>query len=191
MLTIAIPSTWNRIVETSKLIEEFERQTNGLKEVEIISEFDNKEMTIGEKRELLLHKASGKYIVQWDSDDWVHPNGVSLILTALQHSPDCVGYKEKLVMDGVGGKKSNISKKYSHWQSNFDGFDYVRTIFNKSVVRRDLAILAGFPNVRWNEDEQFSIRLKPLLRREAYIDEFIYWYNYSSKENHNEKFGIK
>ena len=112
-------------------------------------------------------------------------------LKSFEKEPDCIGFKELCIFDGKKVESSNFSNRYNNWQDNFDGFNHVRTIFTKSVVKTDLAILAGVPNIRFNEDEQFAIRLKPLLKKEEYIDEFIYHYIYSSKENHNEKYGIK
>ena len=194
ILSILIPTVTGRNFELTKLVTELNRQIKVAEAEEIVEVkwlIDNKEITIGEKRNRLYSIANGEYSWQIDDDDTIHFRAIELILESLISKPDCVGFKELCIFDGKKLLSGSFSNRYSGWQSNLDGFNHVRTIFNKSVVKTDLARLAGVPHIRFNEDEQFAIRLKPFLKTEEYIDEFIYHYIYSSKETHNEKYGIK
>lgn len=194
ILSILIPTVVGRNAELTKIVTELNRQIKVAQAEEIVEIkwlIDNKELTIGEKRERLYADATGEYSWQIDDDDTVHFRAIELILEALVSKPDCVGFKELCVFDGKKVLSSNFSNRYNRWEPNQDGFDHIRTIFTKSVVKTDLARQAGVPHIRFNEDEQFAIRLKPLLKTEVYIDEFIYHYIYSSKETHNTKYGIK
>jgi len=194
ILSILIPTVIGRNNEFNKLVNELRRQinvANAQEVVEIKWISDNKELTIGEKREKLYLEASGEYSWQIDDDDSIHFKSIEFILEALESKPDCVGFKELCIFDGKKVMSSNFSNKYNKWEPNKDGFDHVRTIFTKSVVKTELARKAGVPHIRFNEDEQFAINLKPLLQTEVYIDEFIYHYIYSSKENSNIKYGIE
>jgi hypothetical protein len=44
--------------------------------------------------------------------------------------------------------------------------------------------------MRFGEDHDFAIRIYPFLKKEKYINDVMYLYQYSS-ENHNSKYGIK
>lgn len=161
------------------------------KQVEVCFLSDNKEMTLGEKREKLYQAAQGEYSIQVDSDDLLDENAIEKILEAIDNKPDCITFREKCMMNGVY-QSSNHSLKYDKWQDNFDGFDYVRTPFYKDVIKTEIARSVPFPHIRYNEDEQFSYALKPHLKTEIHIDEELYYYIYNSQpEQHNERYGIK
>ena len=162
-----------------------------LGEVEILDYKDNKEMTIGEKRELLYAAANGLYSLQIDDDDSIADDAISLILQAIKENPsvDCITFRENCMMNGEY-KSSNHSLVYEKWQDNFDGYDYVRSPFYKDVIRTDIAKSVPFPHIRYNEDEQWSMAIKPLLTAEIHIDEELYHYIYEPKEDFNTRYGI-
>ncbi len=154
---------------------------------------DNKEMTIGEKREKLYAAARGLFSVQWDDDDDIADGGLQKIIKAIKDteeaSPvDVITYREKCMMNGVY-KTCNHSIEYDKWMDNWDGYDYVRTPFYKDVIRTDIAKQVPFPKIRWNEDEQWSYAIQPLLNTEHHIDEEIYHYIYN-ETNHAERYGL-
>lgn len=162
--------------------------------IEINSYCDNKEISIGEKRNRLYDIGIGKYSVQWDSDDWIAPDGLSKIIAALESNPDVVTYREKVVIDGVEFK-SNHSIKYIDWEGDGhslfpDGFHYHRTAFFKSVIRTDYCKQIGVADSRWGEDHDFARLIHPLLQTEVHIDEEIYHYIHNSTP-HAERYGIK
>ena len=80
------------------------------------------------------------------------------------------------------------SIKYD-WMENMDGFRYVRSIYHKTPVKREIVLKCMFPNQSFGEDYQYSMRLKPYLKKEIYIDEFLYYYNYKY-ENPKIKYGL-
>jgi hypothetical protein len=49
-------------------------------------------------------------------------------------------------------------------------------------VRRELALQAGFPEVAFAEDYEYSMRLLPLLKTEVLITEPMYHYDYWNKK---------
>lgn len=162
---------------------------NGI--VELISYKDNKEITIGEKRERLYEVSGGLYSWQIDDDDDVSGNAIELILAAIKSNPEipCVTFKEKCMINGVY-KSSNHSIIYSQWMDNTDGYDYVRCPFYKDVIRTDIAKSVPFEKIRYNEDERWSMAIKPFLDQEIHIEEEIYYYTYN-ETNHAERYGIK
>jgi hypothetical protein len=155
---------------------------------------DDRQISVGTKRDRLYRLASGLYAVQWDSDDWVAETALAQIMYALESRPDCVTYQEHCDMDGVI-KKSNHSLRYPDWEGEGDreledGFHFHRTPFFKSVIRRDYCCHIGVADMRFGEDHDFARLIRPMLREEIHIDSEIYLYRRTST-NHNERYGIK
>lgn len=210
-LSILIPSTPDRKEDLQKLLECIDKQeyvrkvdmydVDGLKcerywdilcPIEVLVFEDAKIMTIGEKRELLYKHAKGTHSIQVDSDDLLAPNAIQLILEAIRSNPEIpvITFKERCMMNGEY-KSSNHSIRYEKWMDNFDGYSYVRCPFYKDVIRTDIAKSVPFPRIRYNEDEQWSMAIKPLLTNEIHIDSELYYYNYELKDSHAERYGIK
>jgi hypothetical protein len=194
ILSILIPTVVGREEQFIFLRRRFDLQIfklgyNG--DVEVIQLKDNKEMTIGEKRERLYQMANGLYSVQWDDDDGVSDNAIELILNAIKSNPEvhCITFQEKCLMNGEY-KRSNHSLRYSQWADNTDGYDYVRSPFYKDVIRTDIAKSVPFPKIRYNEDEQWSMALYPHLSTETHIDEELYIYIYEPKDTHETRYGL-
>ena len=208
LLSILIPNTLDRKEIIKPLIGELSGQTGIMNywlyeskhlinegrnnSVQVIVFTDDKTLTIGEKRELMYGMAQGQYSWQIDSDDSIAPNAIELILEAIRSNPEipCITFREKCMINGEY-KSSNHSILYSQWMDNQDGYSYVRCPFYKDVIRTDIAKSVPFPHIRYNEDEQWSMAIKPFLNDEIHIEEEIYYYNYEPKESHEERYGIK
>lgn len=135
--------------------------------------------------------------VQWDSDDWIHAGGVKLILDAIKEDVyvDAIAYKEWCKMNGKD-YFSNHSNEYNGWYGDgshllHDGFHYHRNIFFKDPINTKLARSIEVPMLRWNEDEQFATLIAPLIKKQTYINEFVYIYQYEPKDTFAERYGIK
>lgn len=210
LLSILIPSTPDRRKDLSKLLECINEQYytrkidtydigeitvskhwDILSEIEVIVFEDAKILTIGEKRELLYKEAKGAYSWQIDSDDLISDNAIELILKAIKSNPKipCITFREHCMMNDIY-KTSNHSIRYDKWQDNFYGYDYTRCPFYKDVIRTDIAQSVPFPHCRWNEDEQWSMAIKPFLTDEIHIDKELYFYQYNPTETHEKRYGI-
>jgi len=198
LLSIQIPYTKEREQETAKLSKELIRQVQENKlQGFVVFELDGrgKEVTIGEKRNDLYQRAKGKYVVQWDSDDWIAKDGVMQIVTALQNNPDvdCVTYEEHCDIDGKIFK-SNHSLQYSGWYGEgshplHDGFHFHRTPFFKDVIKTEIAKFVPVKHERFGEDHLWAIDLYPNLETEIHIEQPIYHYIHKSS-NFNERYGF-
>ncbi len=147
-------------------------------EVEILID-DHETNCIGKKRNDLLARATGEYVVYVDSDDHVSPNYVNLILAACITKPDCIGINGIITTNGLNEQKWFISKEYGRWYLR--GNVYYRTPNHISPVCRELALKAGFPEVKFAEDYAYSMALLPLLKTETIIHQPIYHYDYRTK----------
>jgi glycosyltransferase involved in cell wall biosynthesis len=191
ILSILIATVVDRVEMFQRLKEHVEEQIKPFpSQVELISWSDNKEMSIGKKRQSLLEAATGEYVVFIDDDDWVSGTYVSDILEALKTKPDCVGFDILCTTDGEDIQMARASKQY-YWKDNVDGFRYVRHTYHKTPVKKSICLKAGFEDLRYGEDYPYSMRLKKHLKTEVMIPKVMYYYRYNSKEEHNKKYGIK
>ena len=64
-LSILIPSTFDREEMTKKLVDYLEVQSE-FRPVEVLTDIDNKEVSIGAKRQRMIENAKGEYVVNPD-----------------------------------------------------------------------------------------------------------------------------
>jgi hypothetical protein len=190
ILSILIATTLDRRPMFEKLYKEFQRQSEGLS-VEILYEEDNKEISIGAKRQKLLSRATGLYIVFFDSDDLPFSYYVSMILKALEEKPDCVGFLIHMTTNNSRPQTCCHSLKYKVWAEKVDGYDYVRNVTHFNPVRRALAVMVGFEDMRFGEDKRYSDRVTKLCKTEVFINKRLFHYRYSNEMNHKKKYGIR
>lgn len=198
-LSILIPSLVSRIETRQELIDGLKVQI-GCKnemfikhptytveifsgdEAEIILIVDNKEMTTGAKRNLLLETASGEYISFIDDDDWVAPQYFSDFKKAVVSNPDCISFSGWITEDGMKRVDWELSKDFENRTVFRGGMKfYERTVNHLCFVKRNIALQAGFPDKSNAEDKFFSERLKHLVKTEIKIRELLYHYRYNSK----------
>lgn len=207
-LSILICTTTERIPLFDELLHEFDKQLQERSgwiargnagaeqvyrktdEVELIALCDNKEMTIGAKRQRLLELSQGEWIVFFDDDDMPASNYIDLILSHMSNSVDCMGIKVKMTTNGLN-EQTCLHRLGRKWAERQEGYDYIRPIIHFNPVRRVLALKAGFKDIRFGEDRDYSDRLNRLVKKEAFIDEWLFHYRYSNKQPHNLKYGIK
>jgi hypothetical protein len=189
-LNILIATTICRRLLFRSLKEELDRQCEGLS-AEVLFEEDNKQISIGAKRQKLLERATADYIVFFDSDDWPYENYVSDILKALESNPDCVGLVIHMTTNGERPQTCVHSLMYPEWKEKVDGIDYVRNVTHFNPVRRELALKVGFADLRFGEDRKYSDAVTKLCKVEEFIPSRIFHYRYSSKEPFKKKYGIR
>lgn len=196
LISILIATTFDRRSQFLKLKAELERQIKfyGLQSVMDVQSFeDNKEISIGMKRQKMLELCRSLWIVFFDSDDEPYDYYCKVIYDAIERNPDidCIGMNVRMTTNGVNQQRCCHSLRYPEWKDNVDGWDYVRNITHFNPVKREKAILAGFKDIRYGEDVDYSNRLFPLLTKEFYIEQPLFHYKYSTATPHNEKYGIK
>ena len=194
ILTIMIPTTFDRREQFSKLCLFVYKQifeNNLHDEVELIWDEDNKEKSIGKKRQDLLERAKGKYVVGIDSDDWIADTYVIDIINAIKNNDedvDHIGFYENCNINGVISK-SIFSIKFKKWETNDNININIRCANPKSVIKKSKALEIGFEDIRFSEDVIFSEKITEILENEIFIDKELYFYRYDWTE-HNERYGI-
>lgn len=197
-LSILIATTTDRRAMFESLLMEFNKQNELYKdEVEILFEEDNKELTIGAKRNILLKRATGEWIVFFDSDDYPFDYYIETIYNVIDDHTldiDCIGVNIIMTTNNTNLQRCCHSLRYPQWKGDgrtkIDGWDYVRNITHFNPVRRELALRTGFKNIRFGEDRDYSDRLFPLLKKEYYIPYPLFHYRYSNRIHDNIKYGF-
>jgi GT2 family glycosyltransferase len=152
-------------------------------------------VSIGAKRESMLHDCTGDYIVHLDDDDLVPPDYIATILKALESNPDCVGHFELVEGHGPIPLIAKWTKDAPGWVSGAQAMRqkvaYLRTPFHKTPIRADIVRAIGFKDMHFGEDKDFSDRLRQarLIKTEVFIPRVLYTYRYTH-EDHNTKYGI-
>lgn len=175
-LIATMPSRYDSFMElySNGIVKQL--MQNSLNDVECL--YDNSiDYNIGIKRNKLLQQAKGEYVVFIDDDDEIASNYVSLILEACKSGADCIGISGIITTNGTDKRQWHISKEYGKWFTGPDG-TYYRTPNHISPIRRELALQAGFPEIAFGEDAEYSRRLLPLLKTEVKIEQNIYHYKY-------------
>lgn len=191
LLSILIPTIRER-KEQYSILRKFIQNIIDLNElnerVEIHSVCDSKEMSIGEKRNILYHFANGLYSWQIDDDDQIPAWAIPDIIAAIASDADCITFEEMCLIDGVESR-SNFSLQYEDWAENVDGFDHVRTPFFKTPIKTALCLQVPVPDMRFGEDHEWAKKIKSIVKTELHLPKICYYYIRNSSP-HNTRYGI-
>lgn len=155
-------------------------------QVEILTDCDNGEESIGEKRNRLLAMAQGKYTAFVDDDDEVSPDYVVSIIEAMATDPDVITFKMDRYVDGVldGHQTMRLGNAYV-----IEGFGepllrYSYPPTHLCPMRRSIVGHMQFPFCDGGEDTIWQDCVGALLKTEAHIGKVLYKYLYRSvKQN--------
>jgi hypothetical protein len=188
LLSILICTLPERLDMYRELWAELDRQIQALPEgtrdlIEIKCDPAPRGMvTTGAKRQSLLQRANGLFIIYHDDDDWPAPNYVVRILCCIICNPtvDCIGIEGFITTDGENKKEWSISRHHGSWFE--EGNRYYRTPNHISPVKRSIALQAGFPDKTVGEDVDYSNAIFPHLKSDACIEGWIYHYRFKNRK---------
>lgn len=183
-LSILIPTIESRYQQFSALLDFLEVQPGFKTYFNIFAYYDEGQMTIGEKRQLLLEQADGDYVAFIDDDDEVTDQYIPRIIAACWNKPDVVGFKGWMTTNGAKKELWEISKSNPYKTCHQGPFRYLRFNNHLSPVKREIALKIGYKFMTHGEDYDYACRLQQsgLIRSEFFIDEFLYHYKYISKK---------
>lgn len=210
LLSILIPSISERKAQLNNLLAELDRQCGGIKDIatyeseegeNIFTHYfhngvaasvfiDDKVITIGEKRNLLLEIAEGGHLCFCDDDDDIAPNYIDLLLEGVKKDVDCCSLKGIITTDGKDPHYFEHSKKCKEYKTNsntnFESGDIKYERFNNhlNVLRSSIAKQFKFPEKSWGEDTDFATQIRDsgLLKTEHYINQVIYYYKFINEK---------
>jgi glycosyltransferase involved in cell wall biosynthesis len=188
-LSILIPSTFDRSEMLKSLLNNLSNQIKTCeaeKQVEILTNIDDRTLTIGMKRNLLLMKAKGEYCVFIDDDDEVSDDYVYEILRAINDGSDVINFNGFMSTNGTNKENFEISMHlpYITEVDKYGIKSYKRYSNHLSIIKREIALKIMFPDIRFAEDYEYATKLKNsgLLKTETKIHKNLYHYKFISNK---------
>jgi len=153
--------------------------------IEIITETDNGENSVGKKRNNVIDKAKGEYVCFIDDDDMITDIYVSKTLKALETKPDVVelvGFLPKYDLPFIHNLNCG-----GHFKK--DGIQF-RTPNHLNTIKTEIAKQVRYPEISHGEDQDYSHRLwnSSLMKTESLIGERMYIYQFNPATSETIKF---
>ena len=175
---------WRILDDSDRPNSQFQRLNNH----RIFYQHNEKRMSIGEKRNLLIEQSTGDVIVNFDDDDYYAPTYLAQLMMALQTTQaDLLNLRGFFIY-------SSVAKRFAYWdmmikeglhfslsrvglhpiavdESNRGelltihlgyGFGW---IFKKQVWQRN-----PYPHINWNEDGAFAIKAAEQFKLDGLMD---------------------
>lgn len=174
ILSVLIPTIPTRRVMFDRLLLEIRSQViKAQVDIEILA--DAGAGSIGSKRQRMIEKAQGDYVVFIDDDDQIDSSYLSCILEALSTSPDVIGFCGIMTTNGRGARRFRISKDYNYEEKRGVYYRYNNHL---CPVKRSIALQVGYKDMSHAEDHDYATRLQPFIKTEVFIDQNLYYYRY-------------
>ena len=148
-------------------------------DVEILIYSDNKEESVGGKRNKLVGLAKGEYVSFLDEDDRVSDDYIEQLLEGIKSGADIITFDVSVSIDGATPKPCYYSMYFDGDKNEPDA--YYRLPNHLMCVKREIALQVPFKEINFGEDADYALRLKPLLKSEHSIHKVLYHYDYNSK----------
>ena len=187
-ISILIPTMTPRRALFEQVLAEIRKQASECWRLrtEILWESDNGELTLGQKRNVLMDRCVGKYHCFIDDDDVLAPDYlksfVPMITSGIDY--DCASFVGAYYKGGTftwpyaGGvpnegtflKLFHHSLYYTEWSETPER--YIRTISPMNLIKTDIVRQVRYKDIRNTEDHEFSKRLMAsgLLKTEFAIN---------------------
>jgi len=162
-----------------RLLNSLEEQSKDYDNIEILCLYDNRVKTVGEKRNILLEAASGRFLVFIDDDDRISNDYVESIMGAIQNNPsaDCIVFDCITTIDNdrVQYCKYSIEYDYTEWDDQWRGKPA-----HTMVWRSDIAKKCKYISTNYGEDIDWVKRACINVKQEVRIDKVLYFYDFNS-----------
>lgn len=166
ILTICIPTIPARWEYCHRLLRTLLPQIRG-EPVQVLVDCDDRDVSVGVKRNRMLQAATGQYVCFIDDDDMISSVYVERIVNALYNTsgvPDYVTFNVLRSIDDI---------RPAAWAPRMPN--------HLTPVRTVLARIAGFPDRDYGEDNDYAERLAGLnLLAGPHINEVLYTYLFRS-----------
>jgi glycosyltransferase involved in cell wall biosynthesis len=166
------------------LLSHLENQTKN-KAVEVLSLVDNKKMSVGRKRNLLLEMSKGDYVSFIDDDDWVTDDYVDQILLKIEENADVITFNLARHEDGSSDKIYHYSLGIEREYDTDNAF--YRLPNHLMAYKRTIASKALYDDVSSDETHSWFQAIKPYLSTSSSIDKVLYNYRYDADTSESRK----
>ena len=179
-LSILILTLPTRIDSYSNLIRTLNQQVienNLLDKVQILSLCDTKEISVGEKRNILLNKSIGRYVCFIDDDDLIATDYLIKIISAISSNSDVITFCGEYIENG---QTTPFSISTIH-RGNYNHPNLFHRLPNHLCpVKREIAVSCLFTDKNYGEDSDYAERINQHIKNEFHIQDKLYFYMYDS-----------
>jgi hypothetical protein len=190
-ISILIPTMKPRERLFQQVLNEVRKQISECPEirVEVLWESDNGELTLGQKRNVLMDRCQGKYHCFIDDDDVLAPYFLRTFVPMIQSDIDydCASFLGAHYVKGKFNKLFYHSMDVDEWHEKSDRF--FRSTSPMNMIKTSIVREVRYKDIRNTEDHEFSKRLMSsrLLKTEFKIpDRPIYHYIDGVKHDREE-----
>lgn len=181
--TIVVLTIPERKQLLERLLARLEPQLNNQVELKL---YPDTIATVGAKRQRALEECKSEYINFVDDDDLVPANYVNKILDKLKYMPCGVGFRGIVTSNNIKPVEFVHRAGLRYIDKAFrstDCYIFHRPLNHLNPIRTEIALQIGFQDWWTFSDRDFSIRLAEsgLITDDVFIDEFLYFYQYRSK----------
>jgi glycosyltransferase involved in cell wall biosynthesis len=190
-ISILIPTMKPRERLFRQVLAEVERQIRETPEirVEVVWESDNGELTLGQKRNVLMDRCNGRYHCFIDDDDVIARDFLKTFVPMVNSEIDydCASFVGAHYVKGKFNKLFHHSLDYSEWSELSDRF--IRTVSPMNMIKTEIVRQVRYMDIRNTEDHEFSKRLMAsgLLKTEFKIDRNRPIYHYIDGVKHDRE----
>jgi hypothetical protein len=181
-LSILIPGIPERMEQLKTTIQKYEAciERYNLNElIQIVSFIDNKKITIGEKRNILVSLAAGRYWVMSDDDDELTDRFFEVIMREIWHEPDVITYLQSA---RINHQKTTVEFGLNYINEDFipDGITH-RKAWYCCTWKKEAVKDARFDStLNWGEDDLFATTANRLAKTSVHIPEVCHVYQHDS-----------
>jgi glycosyltransferase involved in cell wall biosynthesis len=179
-LSILILTLPTRIDSYATLIKSLNQQVienNLINRVQILTLCDTKEISVGEKRNILLNKSCGRYVCFIDDDDVIAPNYLIKIISALSSNADVITFCGDYV-------ENNLRTPFSISMVHRGNFNHPNMFYrlpnHLCPVKREIALSCQFTDKNYGEDSDYAEKINNYIKNEFHIQDKLYFYMYDS-----------
>jgi len=160
-ISILIPTMHPRRRLFEQVLAEVRKQIRETPEirVEVLWEADNGELTLGQKRNVLMDRCTGKYHCFVDDDDVLAPDFLRTFVPMIQSGIDydCASFVGAHYDKGKFIKLFHHSLDYPEWEERPDR--YIRSVSPMNLIKTTIVRQVRYKDIRNTEDHEFSKRL--------------------------------
>jgi glycosyltransferase involved in cell wall biosynthesis len=177
ILILTLPTRIDCYANLIKMLNKQVIQNNLINRVQILSFCDTKEISVGEKRNILINQSIGRYVCFIDDDDVVSDNYIIKILEGINSDADVITFCGDYVENTIRTPFS-ISMVY---RGNYNDTNiFYRLPNHLCPIKREIALSCKFTDKNFGEDSDYAEKINNYLKNEYHIQDKLYFYMYDS-----------
>lgn len=184
LLSILTPACWERVNQAQALRDKIQQQI-GSSLIEHLVLFDNRNMSIGQKRQLLVNAARGQFIAFCDDDDDVATDYVPILIRTIQQNNDIdvITFEQEAVYNG---KAFTVKFQLNATDQNLilDGPDnqlLIRGPWHVCAWKKERIAHCQFLHCNYGEDAAWVEQARRHVFKSHHIPSVLHYYRHDKK----------